>query len=64
VAYQGTFDVDESKGIVIHHVAAALNPNWVGTDLVRSYKFEGNKLTLSVKYAESVGVLVWERLPD
>jgi hypothetical protein len=58
------FDVDEAKGVVIHHVKAALNPNWVGTDLIRSYAFEGNRLTLTVQYATSKGVLIWEREPD
>jgi len=64
VAYNGLFDVDEAKGVVIHHVKSALNPNWVGTDLIRSYKFDGKFLTLSVDYPTSKGVLVWEREPD
>ena len=64
VAYNGLFDVDETKGVVIHHVKAALNANWIGTDLIRSYSFEGNRLSLTVQYPTSKGVLIWEREPD
>jgi hypothetical protein len=63
VAYYGSFDVDEAAHHVIHHVEAATNPAWVGTDLVRKYEFSGRTLTLSVEGATR-SVLVWERLPD
>jgi hypothetical protein len=64
VAYHGTFDVDESKEVVIHHVKAAMHPAWVGTDLVRSYEFSGNRMTLTAASEASKTVLVWEREPD
>lgn len=63
-AYYGTFDVDETRKLVIHHVKAALIPGWAGTDLVRSYQFSGKRLTLTVTGAASQGTLVWERDPD
>ncbi len=66
-SYYGAFDVDESKQIVTHHLSFANNPNWIGTDLVRSYQFEGNRLILSAASPLSAGStlrLVWERLPD
>ena len=64
-AYYGTFDVDESKKSVIHHVKLSFNQNWVGTDLIRSYEFQGNRMTLTAATANgSTTRLVWERLPD
>ena len=63
VAYMGTFDVDEASKTVTHHVEAALNPAWPGTDLKRTYEFAGNRLTLSVAGPTSLK-LVWERQPD
>jgi hypothetical protein len=63
VAYFGTFVVDESAHTVIHHVEASLTPAWVGTDLKRTYRFSGNRLTLTA-ITGSVLELVWEREPD
>ena len=31
---------------VIHHVETSLYPDWVSTDLVRTYKFAGDQLIL------------------
>jgi hypothetical protein len=62
-AYFGTFDVDEGRKTVIHHVQAALLPSWVGTDLKRTYEFSGNRLTLRVASASSL-TLVWEKEKD
>ena len=63
IAYFGTFDVDESKHTVIHHVQACLVPSWVGTDLHRTYRFDANRLILT---ATTTGVLelTWEREGD
>lgn len=64
-AYYGRFDVNEANKTVIHHVDASLDPNWVGTDLVRSYEFEGDKLILTA--ASPTGAktrLVWQRQKD
>jgi len=48
VGYYGPFDVDEQKKIVLHHVECCSFPNWVGTDLVRHYEFQGDRLILRV----------------
>jgi len=45
-AYYGSYSVDQSEGIILHHVEAALMPNWVGTDQVRQFEFDGKYLTL------------------
>ena len=62
-AYFGTFEVDEAAQTVIHHVEAALVPSWVGTDLKRNYRFEGNRLVLTATSASVLDV-VWEREQD
>jgi hypothetical protein len=64
VAYFGTFDVDEASQTVFHHVQAAVNPAWPGTDLKRNYEFSGNRLTLRAVSPNTVLTLVWEHEPD
>jgi hypothetical protein len=63
VAYYGTYDVDEATSRVVHHIEAASNPLWIGTDFMRWYEFSGNRLTLRTN-PKSTNVLVWERLPE
>ena len=65
--YFGTYDVDEEKKIVTHHVHGHSFPNGVGTDNVRFYEFSENNLILKtvpikMRGKEVVGRLVWERL--
>ena len=45
LAYAGTYTVDDEKAI--HHVDASWNEAWTGTDQVRFYNLEGDKLTIS-----------------
>jgi len=64
-AYYGTYEIDEAKGVVTHHVEGALSPQWPGTTLVRYYAFseDGKRLTLSIKTGDrTTGTLTWERL--
>ena len=67
VAYAGRYTVEADR--VIHHVEQSWNQAWTGTDVVRFYKFDGNRLTLTTAPAPnprdgklSVSTLVWERL--
>jgi hypothetical protein len=67
-SYYGTYAVDETEQVVVHHVTGSLLPNWTGADQVRFYEFEGDRLTLrtaEIPYGgtQLVGVLVWKRLP-
>jgi hypothetical protein len=65
-AYYGSYTVDQGQKIMVHHVEAALIPNWVGTDQVRHFELQGNRLTLKgdlERGGQSVVSLVWERLP-
>lgn len=45
-AYGGTFTLDLDQAIVTHHVTIARIPNWVGTDQVRYFSFEGDVLKI------------------
>ena len=60
IGYYGTFDVEEAAQTVIHHVQACLVPSWVGTDLRRTYRFDGNRLVLRAGTTTALE-LVWER---
>jgi hypothetical protein len=64
ISYFGTFDVDESARTVTHHVEACLVPSWVGTDLVRTYRFTSSRLILQAVNAEDTIELTWERESD
>jgi len=67
VAYAGRYTIEPDR--VIHHVEQSWNQAWTGTDVVRFYKFDGSRLTLTTAPAPnprdgkmSVSTLVWERL--
>ncbi len=64
IAYAGTYDVDETERVVIHHVAVSLFPNLVGTDQRRFVTLAGGRLDLATPSERSrVSVLRWERVP-
>ena len=44
LAYSATYTLEDDR--VIHHVDAAWNPAWLG-DLIRPYKLDGDRLTIS-----------------
>jgi hypothetical protein len=66
-AYYGTYSVNPDDRTIVHHIEAALLPNWAGTDQRRSYEFDGKYLTLKgdllIGGVQGVVSLVWERLP-
>ena len=45
LAYTGRYTLDAEKAV--HHVDASWNETWTGTDLVRFYSLEGDRLSLS-----------------
>jgi len=67
VAYFGTYTVDQRTSTVTHHVEGSSFPNYVGTDLKRSFTIVGDRLTLRTEPftlggETRMGVLVWERI--
>jgi len=64
-AYAGTYTFSGDK--VVHHVEIASMPNWVNTDLVRTVKFSGNRVTFITPPISRGGAvktfeLTWERV--
>jgi len=67
-SYSGKFDIEDNK--VIHHVDMCLFPNWIGTDLIRTFEFssDNRELLLSTTPFDAgkgfmlQHVLLWERL--
>jgi hypothetical protein len=46
IAYFGTYELNEKDEVVIHHMEGNLTSALTGTDYIRYYEFEGDKLTL------------------
>ena len=66
-AYAGTFTVDGGK--VTHHVDISWNGEWTGTDQVRYFRVEGDRLHITSDAVRSGGdgavvepELTWERI--
>ena len=68
-SYFGTYDIDEEKKMITHHVDGSSFPNWMSGKInnVRYYEFSGNRVTLHtapllMKGKQVIGRLVWEKL--
>lgn len=48
-AYFGTYSVDAAKGTVTHHVEGSLRPDYTGTDQVRPFRIEGDRLIIEIR---------------
>ncbi|MCX6590863.1 MAG: lipocalin-like domain-containing protein [Acidobacteria bacterium] len=59
--YFGRYTVDEKKKAVIHHVDGAWFPNYVGSDQVRYYRFEADRLILEADLPTGRSTIVWRR---
>ena len=63
VGYCGRYELRD--GAVVRHVELSPFPNWVGVDLVRFGRVEGDELTITTGAlrigGESVSRLLWER---
>jgi Lipocalin-like domain len=67
VSYFGTYTIDPQTQTVTHHVRGASFPNWVGSDQLRYYRFDGSRLLLSTPPLLEGGqsfeyLLIWERI--
>ena len=61
VGYFGHYTIDETATAVIHLVEGAWYPNYVGTQQVRVYRFDGDRLTLKAESASGHVTVVWKR---
>jgi hypothetical protein len=67
--YFGTYTLDADAHTVSHHVEGAMAPDWVGSTLVRGYRFLGpDRVELRVitdaagRRRDNGSLLVWERV--
>ena len=65
-AYFGTYEIDEAKRVVTHHVASSLRPQEIGLDYVRPYELTADRLVLRYPVSDDRGgsdtrVITWRR---
>ncbi|HEX8030901.1 MAG TPA: lipocalin-like domain-containing protein [Vicinamibacterales bacterium] len=66
-AYTGRYTIDAARSCVTHHIEISSAPNYVGTDLERTFSISGDRLTLRTPQRQLAGqtsssTLVWERI--
>jgi len=64
--YFGTYDIDENKRVVTHHVASSLRPQEIGLNYERPYELTEDRLVLRYPVSDDSGgtntrVIVWRR---
>ena len=69
LAYAGTYTVDSGAKTVSHHVEISGDQSRTGTDQIRTYKLDGDRLTLITQPSndpatgrKTVRTLVWEKM--
>ena len=63
--YWGSFKVYAEKGVVVHRVEGSSFSNWIGTEQVRHFRFEGaDRLILETQSPSGHSTLVWQRRFD
>lgn len=62
IGYAGRYTVDHLAKQVIHHVETAFLPDWIGTDMIRDFRFDGGVLTLRPPAVSgAASILRWRR---
>ena len=69
LGYYGTYSVDRGAGTVTHRVLGSWHPNWVGTEQIRYFRFDGDLLVIETPPTASSGRsrrtrLVWRKASD
>jgi len=59
--YFGTYTIDANAGTVTHHVQGSAFPNLVGSDQVRHFSFDGDRLELYADTPWGRISIVWEK---
>ncbi len=60
-AYSARWEIRDCK--VVHHVDASVLPDMMGIDLIRTYTFEGDTLTLTTEPSEGESIsLRWRKV--
>jgi lipocalin-like protein len=61
-SYYGSFRIDAEAGAVIHEVEGSLFPNMIGTDQVRYYRIDGDRLDLEAESPAGRAHVAWQKL--
>jgi hypothetical protein len=61
MTYFGTYTVREPERIIDIHIEASSFPNWNGTDQIRGFSIDGDKLTLTVDALGGHAEVKWRR---
>jgi hypothetical protein len=61
-SYFGSFRIDAEAGAVIHEVEGSSFPNMIGTDQVRYYHIEGDRLDLEADSPPGRSYVTWQRM--
>jgi hypothetical protein len=65
LGYWGSFKVVADKQVVIHRVEGSSFSNWIGTDQVRHFRFDGaNRLILEAHSSSGRYTLIWQKRVD
>jgi hypothetical protein len=60
--YWGSFAVDAEKREVVHRVEGSSFVNWVGTEQVRQFRFDGpDRLILETRSSSGHSTVIWRR---
>jgi hypothetical protein len=60
--YWGSFKVYTEKRVVVHRVEGSSFSNWIGTEQVRRFRFDGtNRLVLETQSASGHSTVIWQR---
>lgn len=69
ITYFGTYTVDSVAHTVTHRLTGAMAPDWIGTSLVRGYRFlSADRVELRVltdatgRRVSNGTILIWERV--
>jgi hypothetical protein len=60
-SYYGSFRIDAEAGAVIHEVEGSTFPNMIGTDQVRYYHIDGDRLNLEAESGPGRSYVAWQR---
>jgi hypothetical protein len=59
--YFGTYSIDLQRRAVVHHIEGSWFPNLLGTDQVRQFRFEGERLILDADTQWGQVHIVWAK---
>lgn len=60
--YWGSFEIRAAEHVVVHRVEGSSSSDWIGTEQVRPFRFDGpDRLVLEAESSSGHSTLVWQR---